>query len=599
MHERCSFPADVIEIVLAFFWRRLDMKVVRFVGQSLSQHMTSVLLLLALSTVFIFGNDRSHFYRPGHHNWVSSEHLAVAVNLSPEHNFLMFHRQTLDANGAVSYQPYNRFPIGGYALIKAATLPFSDDLSAQIYAARMLMLLFFAAAAVLAYLALSRLMPDRWIALTATLLAVSSPYCLYYSDMINPETVVDLFGVMLTFHGLVVFVQEDRFGQLLGKACAGLLLGWHVFALLLTFIILGMASELVRAFSRLNRGGVEPVAALRPSFALAGRYLTLGVVSLLFGSSLLALNFTNEYFALNGNQSWTDLPSFQSMLDRTGQNPDYNTLYADALAWPFFLERLFSHIGSGISVPFSLLGYINDAAAERPTASGQLAVPWESHGFTVGAVMFCACLLSLTCVRRVGHGILLATLALFGFCWSLPMRHTVVWHDYESLYHIGMPLVLFSLVLSYLRHLFGNRPVYCLSIAALWIFCSSSYQMGRVGHSAEGADFHRAIIADFETIRDITAGRSVRAATPEDVIATRRFAGATHALDYYLAGSVITFQDQHGDPPTDFLLTRGRVEHVATLTTGNRFRFLYSSAIVDAYRSIAAGERPRRGPSQE
>ena len=268
----------------------------------------------------------------------------------------------------------------------------------------MLMLLFFAAAAVLAYQALSRLTPDRWIALTATLLAFSSPYCLYYSDMINPETVMDLFGVMLTFHGMVVFVQEDRFRQLLGKACAALLLGWHVFALLLTFIILGMATELARAFSRLNRVNVEPVAALRPPFALAGRYLTLGVVPLLFGSSLLALNFTNEYFALNGNQSWTDLPSFQSMLDRTGQNPDYNALHADVLAWPFFLERLFSHIGSGISVPFSLLGYINDAAAERPTA------PWESQGFIAGAVMFCACLLSLTCVRRVGHGILLATL---------------------------------------------------------------------------------------------------------------------------------------------------------------------------------------------
>ena len=578
------------------------MKVARFVGQSLSQHTTSGLLLLALSTVFIFGNDRSHFYRPGHHNWVSSEHLAVAVNLSPEHNFLMFHRQTLDAKGAVSYQPYNRFPIGGYALIKAATLPFSDDLSAQIYAARMLMLLFFAAAAVLAYQALSRLTPDRdrWIALTATLLAFSSPYCLYYSDMINPETVMDLFGVMLTFHGMVVFVQEDRFRQLLGKVCAALLLGWHVFALLLTFIILGMASELVRAFSRLNRVGVEPVAALRPPFALAGRYLTLGVVPLLFGSSLLALNFTNEYFALNGNQSWTDLPSFQSMLARTGQNPDFNARYADILAWPSFLERLFSDIGSGISVPFSLLGYINDAAAERPTITDAAAerptAPWD---FIAGAVMFCACLLSLTCVRRVGHGILLATLVLYGFCWSLPMRNNVAVHDYESLSHIGIPLVLFSLVLSYLRQLFGNRPVYCLSIAALWIFCSSSYQMGRVGHSAAAADFHHAIIADFNTIRDITSGRSVRAATPDNPLLTRAFAGATHALDYYLAGSVITFQYQHGDPPTDFLITRGRVEDVTTFTPGNRMRFLYSAAIVDRYRSIRSGARPRRGPSQE
>ena len=213
--------------------------------------------------------------------------------------------------------------------------------------------------------------------------------------------------------------------------------------------------------------------------------------------------------------------------------------------------------------------------------------------------MFGACLLSLTCVRRVGHGILLATLVLYGFCWSLPMRSNVVFHDYESLSHIGMPLVLFSLVLSYLRQLFGNRPVYCLSIAALWIFCSSSYQMGRVGHSAPAADFHHAIVADFNTIRDITSGRSVRAATPDDSLLTRAFAGATHALDYYLAGSVITFQDQHGDPPTDYLITRGRVEGVPTLTPGNRMRFLYSAAIVDRYRSIRSGARPRRGPSQE
>ena len=194
--------------------------------------------------------------------------------------------------------------------------------------------------------------------------------------------------------------------------------------------------------------------------------MTLGVVPLLFGSSLLALNFTNEYFALNGNQSWTDLPSFQSMLARTGQNPDFNARYADILAWPSFLERLFSDIGSGISVPFSLLGYINDAAAERPTINDAAAerptAPWD---FIAGTVMFCACLLSLTCVRRVGHGVLLATLVLYGFCWSLPMRNNVVFHDYESLSHIGIPLVLFSLVLSYLRQLFGNRPVYCLSIA--------------------------------------------------------------------------------------------------------------------------------------
>ena len=34
-----------------------------------------LLLLLALSTVFLFGNDRGQFYRNGHHDSVSVNHL--------------------------------------------------------------------------------------------------------------------------------------------------------------------------------------------------------------------------------------------------------------------------------------------------------------------------------------------------------------------------------------------------------------------------------------------------------------------------------------------------------------------------------------------
>ena len=110
------------------------------------------LLLLALSTVFIFGGDRGYFYRGFSHNWISSHHLTVAVNLSPKHGFQRFDLRVMDEYGAVRYEPYNRFPIGGYLLMKAATLPSGGSLSVQIYAARMLMLLFFVAAVVLAYL---------------------------------------------------------------------------------------------------------------------------------------------------------------------------------------------------------------------------------------------------------------------------------------------------------------------------------------------------------------------------------------------------------------------------------------------------------------
>ena len=110
-----------------------------------------LLLLLALSTVFLFGNDqRDSFYRQGLHNWNTAFYLTKATNLSPEHNFLLFESRTLDADGVPFYKPYNRFPLGGYALLKLAILPFGDDLVAEIHAARMMFLLFFAASAVLA-----------------------------------------------------------------------------------------------------------------------------------------------------------------------------------------------------------------------------------------------------------------------------------------------------------------------------------------------------------------------------------------------------------------------------------------------------------------
>ena len=213
-----------------------------------------LLLLLALSTVFLFANDRSHFYRDGFHAYLSSQSMTLAANLAPDHHVLMFFRQTPDADGTPSYQPYNRFPIGTYALIKLAMLPFENDMEKQIYAARLLMLLFFTAAAVLAYLSLCRLIVNPWMALTATLLACSSFSCLYFNDMISTE-VTSFFGVMLTFHGMVLFLQEGRVRQLLVKTCVALLLGWHVFALLLPFIVFGLVRECLHAHSATWGGG--------------------------------------------------------------------------------------------------------------------------------------------------------------------------------------------------------------------------------------------------------------------------------------------------------------------------------------------------------
>ena len=536
-----------------------------------SRSFPLVLLLLAFSTVFLFGNDRNRFYRPAsHHDWVSSEHLAVAVNLSPAHNFLMFHRLSgvkERGGGGFYYKPYNRFPVGGYALISLATLPFRDDLSAQLYAARMLMLAFFVAAAVVAYHATSRLSSSRWIALTAVLLSFSSYYHLYYNDMVHPKTMMDLFGVLLTFHGMVVFLQEDRFRQLLVKACTALLLGWHVLALVLAFVVLGMMSEIVRK----KRATGSPAALLLRG--RSRRYLTLGVVALLLAASILTFNFVNEYTANDSRVAWTSLSSVRSMLTRTGLDAKYSERrHADSVAWSSFLEKQLHRIGR-LSVPFTLLSSTDPAGSSL---------------FALGVVMTAVCLACLVFVRpRLPFTILV----LSGFLWALPMRHNTAWHDYECLFYIGIPLVVFTTGISFISRLSSPRGLAGLSGAAVLVFVLSSAEMSRVGYDAEAADIQEALIADFDVIHRMTEGKTVYVPVSdlmEDVVP---FAGARHALHYYLAGSVIHYNNprQRRKPcRPGLVVTRERVEGATLLTPGNRLMFLYDRAEYDK-----AGQSPR------
>ena len=201
------------------------------------------LLILALSALFVFGGGRGYFYGTWFHFENSAKNLAIAENLSPSDNFRLFIAKRLAEDGSRQYAMYSRFPIVGTALIKLAITPF-DGLSARLSAARTLALLMFCGAAVFAYLAVARLAASRWIGLAAALIAFSSYYALYYSDAVSNEAAMDIFGVMLTFHGMVVFVQDGRFRQLLIKACVALLVGWHVYALLLAFIVFGLAREI-------------------------------------------------------------------------------------------------------------------------------------------------------------------------------------------------------------------------------------------------------------------------------------------------------------------------------------------------------------------
>ena len=510
------------------------------------------LLLIALATVFIFANDRDAFYRSGHHTNVTYNHMTIAANLSPEHRFLGFYFRSLEPDGSINYHAYNRFPIGGYLLIKLFIFPFPNDLSAQLYSARILMLLAYAGAAVLAYLSLCRLTNQPWIALTATLLAFASAYWLYYNDMVATEIGLDFFGVMLVFHAMTLFIQEGRFRQLLLKSCLALLLGWHIYALLLPFILMGLVSELIR-----GRGTTSPSPSWpRIRAALAGlfrnRFLTLGVVTLLFGTALLGANLANEYFNYRGENFLTELPSVDSMNRRLSFSQSDIRVFSSQYTGQDLLLEQFYRIG-GMSIPYALPpGHISDLG---PSVADNLAGP----GIILGLAVTAVALLGLAFVH---HKLLWATLSLCGFGWMLIASGNVYEHDYESLFYTGIPLAACSYLLLYLSRPGGRRFIAAGSAAALLLFGLSAFQMAQVGHDATAAQKSKQVLADLSAIHSLTQDSTVAnfRSVPEVIM----------PMLYYLNRVIGTQTDR-----ADFLIFPLRLEGVDTLTPQNSQLFLY------------------------
>ncbi len=570
------------------------------------------LLLLALSTLFLCSFDKGYFYRPGSHDWNSSKNLTIAENLSPDHHFRLFVGRRQGSGDAPAYEMYSRFPVGGYALIKLAILPFGNDLSASILAARMLMLLLFSAAALLAFLSLSRITSHRWAALAATLPAFSSYYMLFYRDAVSVEMSVDLFAVMLVFHGMVVFVQEGRFRQLLARTCVALLLGWRVYAFLLPFLILGLAHEAVRAW--MEGTALWPRVRSIGATVLRSRYMALGVFALLFGAVVLGFNFANEYAAFGGETRVTELPSVQSMLGRTGL-AQYLDASFDHGWWMSFLRQQFFRVGVA-SVPFVLTDWGAELQGWFPR------VPFVSLLLMVvvaSTTVVCLARRLLAWRRRM----LLATLALSGFFWTLPMSNNAH-YAHEAMFYVGVPLVFYSLLLLYLRKRWGRGPVVGLAVAALLAFVVSAFQMDRRGGlDAQAAELQQATMAEFGTIRETIRGKVVLVLGSVEPEWRQQAMYPDYISRYYLAGSILAkplhteefwahypvesvltpFPDMEAAArAADFLLTRDRVESDALLTPGNERVFLYDSAGTDdlmefyrtTYQRVVSGEPAAR-----
>ena len=601
---------------------------------------------LSLSCVFWFGGATGYLYGNNIHVYNTAKWMAMAQNLELASG-LQFPHLFRDAGGSIRHEMFNRFPIGGTALVKLAIWPFEGDMSAQLAAARTLMLAFFCGSALLAYSALFRLVGSRPIALAATLLAFASYYMLAYNDLVNNEVGMDVFALLLVFHAMVLFrdravtgLSKHRFGWLLATVGIALLLGWHVFALLAAFVMLGLAREARAAWRRHRAGGSRRRFAPRlGAVALAmlrSRITLLAVFSVLFGASVLGCNLAVEYAHMAsptledaedaGVGSVYALPAWEAVLRRTGLGDGLEGLLP-VVGWDPFWKWQFHRVGVMV-VPVAATGIGGLALADEWDWKHAETPPLTGLG--IGAIAVCFAGLFLhgrRPERRAGRG-LLAVLALSGFCWSIPMHRNTVWatHDFEACMYIGMALVFFALLGIGFRHVWrtatgatvpGVAAVAGASVAAL-IFAGSSYRMAQDAAWRPDAA-QPAVLSEFETIRTLARGKDVLVAATQFELGarpTRAHGGvaagmlAPQSIWWYLTGAVLHYAPALTDAArveargrVDFVLTFERVD-APLLTPTHRFAFLYhaggvADAIADARRrshdAIAAREPLVRG----
>ena len=311
-----------------------------------------------------------------------------------------------------------------------------------------------------------------------------------------------------------------------------------------------------------------------------------------------------EYVALDGETPLTELPSFQSMLKRTGVDSNIPRVWS-----PFLKEQLQRILR--MFIPYWLIARVGIIESETVQFQFQdeIVIPmtdpnfarlaaWlsESPGIILAVLLLAASLIGPIFVRP---RILFVTLGSFGLFWVLPLRSNTAINEYEVLYYIGLPLVFFTIALLLARRLTGRDGVIAAaSVTALLLFAASSFQMSHVSHSAESARTMKAAEQDLLTIRELTEGEIV---TVLNLGGSYKwiFNRANHAMDYYLNSSIIEYRSLPLAVHPGFVVMRERVDIDALITPQNQIFFLYDAHALlpdllawyqSTYRSIASTE---------
>lgn len=464
-----------------------------------TERLAALLLLgLAALSLFAFQNHITGF-DVGHHGFLSAHGLTLAKSLFTGNHFLMFTQISRQANGQLTYEPYSRFPLFSFLIIGLAIQPFEPHLAWQVYAARQVMNVFFVLSLFVCFKIIKALTGDAFIGLSVTFAAFSSTPLLYYSDMVFND-IPTLWGFLLA---LLLVVRNQRstlpLGWLVGISCVSVCLGWQPYTVFGVWCLGDFLKELqagkitrhtLRAFSR------------RPAVIALLAALLTGIV-------ILSLQMLNEWTVIRG--PLLELPSVHAGLWRLGlaPAPAYNA-QPEVLDWGNYF-RVQVRNALGMTFPFALVFPVD----VTNTLSLALAT------LVTGALVAGSVLRWKALIR---HYPILLTWVLPGVLWAVLFRNFVAFHNFQSIYYIGLPMALFTLLSSYLN----SRAAKITAVLFCFLFILNVRNINLI--KASGAENLNQMTQEFQAIYDRLPARSTVFIDGE----RSQLGIGFHAVDFYL-----------------------------------------------------------------
>ena len=425
----------------------------------LSFTVCALVILVVIVATFALQNKIVGFepgydlLQPKHHGWVSSQGLAIMTTATLENHFVGYAVALKDANNNNLYDYFDRYPVFFSASFNRLLSLFSK-LSDKVYAAKQGMNLIFLATLIMAFLIIDKLIGNKPLALTAVLLTFSNPFLLFYKDMIHFDQPA-LFGCLLLIYSIAVYKLDGKKTLLIISTFVAIALGRGYASY--PILMLWVAFE---AFLILKSRDFDLKTKL--TAILKQPALILLVLGIIWGAGLLSYNIVME--AQKRDISIMQTSIIDSAQRRLSLNPEFNQANEGIINWQDFTVSEVNRIIQW-SFPYN-------------------KVNLDFFGNSILLIMMLIMIGRFIQKQTTEKRLLFLLVVLFGFGWLIPLRNLAAFHDYTTMYYVGIPLVFFLALLTLLKP--SKKTAYSLLMLGLLVYVSAIFQVKHLHETIAG-----------------------------------------------------------------------------------------------------------------